>query len=1011
VTFTLQDTENNPCSITAQYSKDGTSWSGATIYGDIAGVTPSPTPGSKSLAWKSYQDQQSGQGAYQFRIQAYDGTAYSTWSVPTSVNLNNTPPVNNTPPQALNLRIRAINATTNQEPVPYHDPFTGNKLMAGYSFSDPDGDPESGSELIWYKNGVRFNSVNIPPEQNKILNQTVNRGETWYYSITPKDGKANGETRTSNTVTIGNAPPSVGNLRFEPLQPTSTTGLKALFQYSDPENDPQGTHEIRWYKAAPQSSQYFLQSKYNDSLTVSASDVKRSEKWKFTITPKDNQGGVGVLVESAAILIANQKPFIQNVMVSGSSGDIGITFDLVDQDGDTCEIRAWYRKGAAEKRAATLIGYTQAKNVITNLQPSNGLRITWRSKEDEPSSKDDFLFGIIPNDGAEDGDEGFSQRFPLNNNNAPTASDARISPASPNTANDLFANYIFQDPNNDQESGSKIRWYRNRTEQSEYRDRKDVPNSATTKGDEWYFTVEPGDGKEFGPMVQSPSVKIQNSAPQVIDVKLEPANATSEDDLIANYVYVDADSDKETGTQIRWYLDGTLKPEYNDKYIIPNADTLRSQTWYFTIKTSDGTESSSLVESNHVKLGNVAPSVINLFVPEDGFKDVPVTFDLVDPNNDIISLVIEYRGGLVSNWTPATIIEPLTGLSPGHKTLTWQSNKDQDVRQATKFQLRITPNDGSTKGIPVESTFITLDNNIPPVASNVKVNPANPTTSDNLVASYDFYDEDGGKDMGSEIRWYKNNGVITDFKGNVLSSSVTVKGEKWYFIVKPKDGARFGNPVTSPTVTIANSPPVLKSVEILPPNPRSDGKLTAKYDYRDIDEDRESGTEIEWYRNGELKVKKAITSDTDKVLPLAIAKNEKWHIIVKPSDGFDFGVPMTSESVVVSNSSPRVDNLSVSGNSGNIIISLDLIDLDNDRCGLSIEYQGGTALSNWVKATTIEAVANILPSKGLSEPGLFRYLASIHLLWNIANNLSTSALISFVSLLSFFTSSVIFNRS
>jgi hypothetical protein len=333
VTFTLLDTENNPCSIAAQYSKDGTLWTGATISGDVANVLP----GSKSLAWKAYQDQPSGQGAYQFRIKANDGTSDSPWSVPRSVNLNNTIPTNNTPPQALNLRIRTINATTNQEPVPYNDPFTGNKLMAGYSFSDPDGDPESGSELIWYKNGVRFSSVNIPPDQNKILSQTVNRGETWYYSITPKDGKANGETRTSNTITIANAPPSVGNLRFQPLQPTSTTGLTALFQYSDPENDPQGTHEIRWYKAAPQSSQYILQSQYNDQATVPAAGVKRAEKWKFSITPKDSQGGVGVLVESPAIAIANQKPFIQNVIVSGSSGDIGITFDLVDQDGDTCE--------------------------------------------------------------------------------------------------------------------------------------------------------------------------------------------------------------------------------------------------------------------------------------------------------------------------------------------------------------------------------------------------------------------------------------------------------------------------------------------------------------------------------------------------------------------------------------------------------------------------------------------------------------------------------------------------
>lgn len=966
VAYTLQDTENNPCTITALYSKDGTSWSGATIVGDVSNVSP----GSRSLAWKAYQDEPSGQGAYQFKIKANDGTSDSQWSAPTTVNLNNTPPASNNPPQALNLRIRTIDANTNQEPVPYHEPFTGNKLKAGYDFFDPDGDLEAGSELQWYKNNVPFGDlIVIQNDQNKILGVTVVRGEKWAFSITPNDGKTKGEPRNSGIITINNAPPSVRNLRFQPLQPTSTTGVKALFDYSDPENDPQGTHEIRWYKAEPQSSQYILQPQHNNKDTLQPSDVKRGERWKFTIIPKDALGGTGELAESIPVTIVNQKPYIQNVKAVGSTGDISITFDLVDQDGDKCELRTWYRRIPAEPTAAIIreASSPDKRYIITNVSPANGLRVTWLSKENEPSGKGDYVFGITPFDDMDEGDEGFSQVFTLDNNDSPTANDVKISPESPNTSNDLFANYVYQDPNNDPEVGSKIRWYRNKTEQSEYRDLKTLPSSATAKGDEWYFTVEPSDGKEFGPIVQSAPVRIKNTPPQLSSVRLEPTNATSEDDLIASYVYLDADNDPETGTQVRWYVDGNLKPEYNDKFTVPKTATLKDQVWYFTIKTTDGTDPSALVESNRVKLGNVAPSITNLFVPEEGFRDVPITFDLVDPNNDTCSLIIEYQGGLASNWTPATIKEPLTGLLPGHITLTWQSNKDQDVREAVIFRIRVTPNDGSSSGIPVVSTPIKLDNNIPPIASNLRISPPNPTTSDNLVVTYDFYDEDGGMDMGTEFTWYRN-GVISNFKGvgqNILPSSSTLKGEEWYCIVKPKDGARFGNPVKSPVVTIANSPPVLKSVEILPATPRSDAKLTVKYDYRDVDDDKESGTEVEWYRNGEPKFKKVIVSEADKVLPLAIAKGEKWHVIVTPSDGFDRGVPMTSASVTISNSAPKIENLTVSGNSGNIAITFDLIDLDNDNCDIMIEYQGGTASVNWVKATTLEPTTKISPTKGL----------------------------------------------
>ena len=960
ISYALQDAENNPCLISVQYSKDGASWSGASIVGDIVNVSP----GTKTLYWKSAQDQPSGQGTYQIRIKANDGTTDSSWSS-SSVTINNDPNINNHPPQVLNPRIRSIDSTTNQEPVPYHDPVTGDKLKAGYSYSDPDGDLESGSELVWYKNGVALPKVVVLSEQNKILSQAVTRGDKWKFDITPSDGKTKGEFRTSSVVTIGNAPPKVRTLGIEPSSPTKNDVLKATYDYYDPENDPQGATEILWYKSAPQLTQFVLQSQYNNQISLPAGVTSRGEKWKFTVVPKDSLGASGQLVESSIVTIQNQLPVIQNVSTSGTTGDITVSFNLIDQDNDTCDLKVWYRIAGSEKRAATIKGTVTPKYIIADVKPANGLSFVWLSKEDEPSGKGVCVVGIMPNDGFEDGNEGFSQSFSLNNNTPPKVTDVNISPASPTTIDDLIANYKFEDSNNDPEKDSKIRWYRNKTEQEAYRDKKTVPNSATKRDEEWYFEIEPSDGKEFGAKAQSAAVKIKNSPPEALNVKLEPDKATSEDDLKAKYTYNDADGDLEAGTQIRWYLNGGLQPDYNDKNTVPGSVTEKDQTWYFTVKVSDGTEPGKMVESNHVKLGNVAPVIKNLIVPEDGYRDVPITFDLADPDNDKCSLIIEYRGGLVSNYKQATIKESLTGISPGSIALTWDSAKDQNVRESTKFQIRITPNDGSTSGTPVESTFIALDNNIPPIASNLRVSPPNPTTIDNLTAVYDYYDEDGGKDSGSDIRWYKNNGTATEFKGNPLSASVTAKGESWYFTVKPRDGAKYGKLETSASVTILNSLPLIKSISIIPTNPKSGGTLTARYDYRDVDDDRESGSEIEWFRNGESKLKKVVNTEEDKVLSLPIAKGEKWHVVVKPKDGTDFGQQMASESVIVENAPPIVENLVVAGNSGGIIITFDLKDIDGDLCSLSVEYQGGTAKTSWVKATIQEPITKVAPGNGL----------------------------------------------
>lgn len=961
ITYTLQDAENNQCSISAQYSKDGTNWLGATISGDTANVAP----GSKTLLWKSATDQPNGQGSYQLKLKANDGTADGAWSATQNVTINNSTATNN-PPSVLNLRIRTIDVSTNLEPSPYRDPVTGDKIKAVYEFRDADNNTEVGSELVWIKNGTALPKIIIQNEQSKILSQSVTKGEKWGFTITPNDGKALGEARASSIITIGNAPPKAQSLSISPISPTTNDDLKAQFTYSDPENDSAGVHEIKWYKVPASQTQFVLQAQYNNLMTLPASATSRGERWKFSVVPKDSSGATGTLVESASVLISNQIPMVQNIKTSGTTGDITVSFDLIDLDGDTCSLKVWYRKGAAEKRTATIREATQGKNVITNVKPATGIKITWLSKEDEPSGKDDFLIGFIPNDDFQDGTEGSSARFAVDNNDAPTATNALITPSKPNTTDDLVASYSFADPNNDQESGSKIRWYRNKTEQTAYRDKNKVGNDATKRDEEWYFTVEPSDGKEFGTIIQSPAVKIINSPPLAQNVKLEPVNATSEDDLLAAFNYVDADGDAQSGTEIRWYLDGIEQSEYNNQTKISKEITVKSQIWFYKVRVNDGTDYDEWRESNKVKLGNVAAKIENLTFPDgdEGYRDVRISFTLVDPNGESSNITVEYRGGMANQWTKATIKETLTNIAPGPIMITWESHKDQDVRTSTLFQIRVTADDGSgVIGTPVESTFIKLDNNIPPVASNLKTSPEKPKTGDNLTASYTYFDEDKGLESGTEIKWYKNNGISTDFKGNVLSATVTEKGDSWYFTVRPKDGARFGIIVKSTPITIANTPPIVRNASILPTNPKSNGKLTARYDYLDADNDRESQTEIEWYRNDELRLKKVVNSDEDKVYPLQIAKGEKWYIVVKPKDGVDFGESLKSESVAVENALPVVENIKVSSSTGDIVITLDLVDTDGDPCNLSIEYQGGTANTSWVKATIKESTEKVIPGK------------------------------------------------
>jgi uncharacterized repeat protein (TIGR02543 family) len=136
-----------------------------------------------------------------------DGTARSA-----SVTLLNSPPV------ASDLKIyptRAGNAR-----------LDGETLGAIYTYFDPDGQLESGSQIRWYMNGVLQAGLN---EQRTVPASTTQIGQTWYYTVTPRDsGGASGDTQTSPTVTIrANTAPVTGTPTL-----TSTNGGTA---YDDEE--------------------------------------------------------------------------------------------------------------------------------------------------------------------------------------------------------------------------------------------------------------------------------------------------------------------------------------------------------------------------------------------------------------------------------------------------------------------------------------------------------------------------------------------------------------------------------------------------------------------------------------------------------------------------------------------------------------------------------------------------------------------------------------------------------
>ena len=118
----------------------------------------------------------------------------------------------------------------------------------------------------------------------------------------------------------------------------------------------------------------------------------------------------------------------------------------------------------------------------------------------------------------------------------------------------------------------------------------------------------------------------------------------------------------------------------------------------------------------------------------------------------------------------------------------------------------VTPTDSYTEGTTMSTADFTIIN-APPVASDLEIYPLRVRDqrlqSQNLDAVYTYYDADNDLESGSQIRWYKDDVLITAYNDeSTIPAGATATGNEWYYTVMPSDGENFGDMQTSLTITI-----------------------------------------------------------------------------------------------------------------------------------------------------------------------------------------------------------------
>ncbi len=494
----------------------------------------------------------------------------------------------------------------------------------------------------------------------------------------------------------------------------------------------------------------------------------------------DNWGTMTTSVGEAQV--TNNPPTASNVAILPSNASkatgLSVSYTYADSDGDSesdTEIR-WSRDG----------------NPISALDDLTAFGGSYLVKGQS------WTVEVTPCDGVDFGTSVSTGPVTIQNS-APTASYPGIIPSAPVQNENLNVDYSYNDLDGDGENGSVIRWFLDGNHIVELDDATTVSKLMTRIGDEWHYTVSPSDGTDIGIMVTSQTVTIlsSNNAPTISFASLSPIGPSTDEDLMANWVFNDVDGDSEVDFEIEWFLFGVSDPYFAyDEMRLPSSATTKGEVWSFRARVFDGLDWSEWELSGSEVIVNSLPVASNLVISptnSTSADNLTVTYDYFDTDGDAeAGTTVEwYRDGARQS------------LLDGETTVS-----SSETTRGQVWQAKVTPKDGDSFGQESPSILFTIGNSAPRFSAlSITTAGEQVTSLDELVLSMEITDADTDPIQFS-ISW-KRDGYLVPALNDY--STVATKwldvGQVWVVKVTLNDGQGGITPQESAPVTITNLPP------------------------------------------------------------------------------------------------------------------------------------------------------------------------------------------------------------
>ena len=486
-------------------------------------------------------------------------------------------------------------------------PTVTSPLSVTYSYSDPEANSESGTQIRWERNGSPVGSLD---DLTSVSVDALEKGQVWVVKVTPSDGLDQGVEVTSNPVTIQNTLPTVTSLSISPINPQDDDDLTVVFALFDADDDPGITYpsmpaEIHW------KLQDVLRSEWNNQSTVPFTAIRAGDQWEVTVTPYDRDGEGAGTPSSVSVIVnsSNTPPVVSDVIITPgepqTGDDLDVSWEFFDDDQDVvdqCTIE-WIRNTVHE---TVYDGLDPLPASATTKDESWAVRV---------SCSDGEVFSEAVN----------SSAISINDT-APTVSAATLSPAQPSSSDDIILAWQGDDVDEDQVTEASIAWFKDAEEVPSLENMTTLSSSYTARGEEWYASVQAwADGKAGAPLLTS-SVTILNSPPLASLLAISPTQPTAASDLTLDLTTMDTDDDTVTIASVRWMRDGFEISELAGETSAPARLLAPGQTWIVHVTLSDGMSTTSEFSSAEVVVGNIPPVAV-ITTPDEPKAGLPIVLD------------------------------------------------------------------------------------------------------------------------------------------------------------------------------------------------------------------------------------------------------------------------------------------------------------------------------------------------------------------------------------------------